>query len=334
LTGVAGKHIYLTDNTATGYQGDTGFSVVLDAASPLVHISGTGANTTISISPNANFNWALSSNYTIAMDAGAFTDATAHVNSVALGTSNAGGTAASTGVSFNTVTPAVPPAADQGADGIAFTAASVATGAAGASYTMNSQGQFVSSNVWVDITNVGNGSASDNTQSLPTPDALPELSLDGGANNTGYTVVFADSNSTGGDLVHGRSGVIPYSDLAINLTNVNSSDRIYVNDQFRNASNLNNFFIDIGDIFGLGGDGLPISRLDSPLAWQFPGVNPTSHSTTALLEVTLATNATVTTDILRNSLPDAAGNTSLADVNQILGLSTTASHYNSLIIGG
>ncbi len=71
VSGVSGKFITLTDNTAIGYQGETNtnnFSI--DVTSELVTIDNEKGLIIIDVDPN--FDLDLSSSYTLSVDTGAF----------------------------------------------------------------------------------------------------------------------------------------------------------------------------------------------------------------------------------------------------------------------
>ena len=219
LAGVAGKTITITDNGHLGTPAaDTGYAgedenhtftipVLIDGAlNPLITISGSGANTKITISPDANFDFDLSANYTIDIPAGAFVSGT--TSSLAMS------------VSFNTVTPGT----------VAATAPADADGHIPGSFTgnqayrMNSSGGLDAGNKWVDINDLGDSGGDD-------------VSLDLADGN--YTVVMPDSLDEATDIDSGTTGIAPTTDLAVLLKNFGTTDRIYVDDPFHDGTKLN-----------------------------------------------------------------------------------------------
>ena len=219
LAGVAGMSIRITDNGHLGTPAaDTGYAgedethtftipvLIGGALNPLITISGSGASTKITISPDAHFDFDLSANYTIDIPAGAF---------VSGSTSSAAMT-----VSFNTVTPgtvAVPTLVKPGVVTGTFTGSQA--------YRMDSSGALVESNKWVNMDGLGDSAEE------------AEVSLDLADGN--FTVVMRDSLDEATDIDSGTIGIAPTTDLAVLLKNFGTADRIYVDDQFHDGTMLN-----------------------------------------------------------------------------------------------
>jgi hypothetical protein len=143
-------------------------------------------------------------------------------------------------------------------------------------------------------------------------------------------VVFKDGASDGASLDQFISGVGAQTLMAADLINVTAADRIYVNDQFRNAANLNNFYISGSDVFSYGlGTPNNAAGTGAPLTWQFQEPNALSGDISPFLQVQYAASTNPA-----NFVPSDGGISDLAAVNTFLGLTPTPTHYNSLIIGG
>ena len=203
VAGVAGKKITITDLGGAHYRGENvEHSFSLDAAGPNVKVTGSGAATKIIIDPSSLFDLDLSSNYSLSIDVGAF---------VSVGSAQT--TAAFTTVNFSTVTPATGLAAAQLA------------------YRMDeTTGSLVAANKWVDIEGQGIGSTAEVSSS-------PSVVVMDAANGN-YSFVIKDSSSAGGDPNVG-AGIEASTDFAVLLKNFGSSDRVYIDDAFNDASKLN-----------------------------------------------------------------------------------------------
>ena len=272
------------DGLTTGYQGQTAaskHSFTIPVNSTLVSISGTGANTTITISPDAHFDFDLSSNYSVSIPAGAFT---------ASGASSAALTA-----SFKTVVPGTvtaPTPVDSGTVTGSFSGT--------LAYRMNSSGALVASNKWVNVDGLGRSEE----------DASVSLDLSGGD----YTVVFHDSSSAATNVANSTTGIAPTTDLAVLLKNFDAADRIYVDDQFHNAANLN-------QPTQLGGEGSGTAANPLHIALN----QPANGGTDPYIDIVFASGATTVT-------PNTVSPT-VATWNPLLFTDPT-NPYNSLVIGG
>ncbi|MDG1467901.1 MAG: putative Ig domain-containing protein, partial [Glaciecola sp.] len=284
VSAVTGKTITFTDNTETGYQGETKTnSFTIAADSDLVTIDNDKG--VIIINVDANFDLDLSSNYTLSIDDGAFV-------STASGLS----TATFADISFNTITPTsgevsltglgsvdedasianyLPDflASDAGIlyaafpESIQLSAAQlewaelsgeaktdyIVSKTAAQGYMMNDDdGSLVASAQWVDLEGLGIGSKSGVVNLLGDDIASGNVfALDASTNN--YVFVFSDQKPNGGNETKG-AGIETNTDLAVFIDEFGSDDVIYVDDAFNDADNIN---ILAYEVFasGNGGDG-------------------------------------------------------------------------------
>jgi hypothetical protein len=269
VSAVAGKTITLTDNTATGYQGETNTnSFTIDVSSDLVTIDND--NGVIIISVDDHFDLDLSSNYTLSIDTGAFESVDTGLTSGAF-----------TNVSFNTVTPTagadniqnlgqidtdasvanylddyLASPAGQGFVNLPVTtqlllaagefaglseaeqAPYIALATAAQSWSMNvSTGELEASSEWVDIEGLGVGTTSGTVASLADDvQAGNVFRID--ASTADYVFVFSDQNPNGGDENVG-AGLETNTDFSVFLDEFGAGDKIYVDDAFNDADNLN-----------------------------------------------------------------------------------------------
>ena len=183
---------------------------------PLIHIGGSGANTTINISPNANFDFELATSYSVSIPAGAF---------LVAGTD---GRTAAISASFTTVAPAEVTVTAENNKQL-WTPFSTATGTfdGNQSYRMNSStGALDASNKWVSVNGLGSGYGA------------AQVALD--LANGDYTLAVTDQSPEAPYGWPGTenyiSGVMPQSDIAVLLKNFGKNDRIYVNEPFSSQS--------------------------------------------------------------------------------------------------
>lgn len=203
VTAAAGKYITITDLGGAHYRGENvEHSFRIEATDPRVKIVGIGAATKVVVDPDLVFDLDLSSNYSVAIDAGAFLGASTGLSSTAL--------AART---FSTVTPG----------------SSVATSVQ--AYRMDeTSGALVATNKWVDIE--GNGVGATNVNG-----ALSAVAFDAAGGD--YTFVLKDVATAGASVSYGISGIETATDFAVVLKNMGAVDRVYVDDAFNDASKLN-----------------------------------------------------------------------------------------------
>ena len=265
LTGVAGKSITITDNghlgtpaAATGYAGENAshsytIPVLLADGSlnPLIRISGTGASTTITVNPDANFDLDLSASYSVSIPAGAFVSGSS--------------SSAAISASFSTVTPGTVTEPALSANATASAGSFTGTRA----YSMDATGALLAGNQWLSVDGLGNSSNH----------SVVSLDLVGGD----YTVVFRDSAAAATDLANGHTttGLAATGDLAVLLDQWGLGDRVYVDDQFHDASKRN----DLDAVWsGKTGSGSSASVYEIAL--------DSSNRTHGYLQLVLATSTT------------------------------------------
>jgi hypothetical protein len=269
VSAVTGKTITFTDNETEGYQGETNKnSFTIDVTSDLVTIDNDKG--LIIINVDENFDFDLSSEYSMSIDGGAFVSTASGLASAAVAD-----------VTFDTVTPTngadnlsslgtvdteatlvnylpIYLASDAGAgvanfpESIQLSFASLAfetltdteksefevQSTAAQGYTMSAtDGSLVESAQWVDIEVLGIGTTSGNVASLSDDISTGKVfRID--ASSADYVFVFSDQNSTGGDENVG-AGLETNTDFSVFLDEFGAGDKIYVDDAFNDADNLN-----------------------------------------------------------------------------------------------
>lgn len=232
VTAVTGKFITLTDKTLVGYQGETELNhFVIDVTSDIVTLDND--NGLLIVQVDEHFDLDLASQYSIAIDAGAFI-------------SNASGLASQglDDIEFMTVNPS--------------TAADIS--AISPAWQMNEQtGQLETAQIWVDIEGRGNGTLATSLAGLDTDiSAGNVIELDAALGNFVFTL--ADTDPAGGDpLVDG--GIGTNTDFAVSIVNFSANDQIYVDQSVHDDNALN---VVAYDFFALG-NGTP----DAPLMASF-----------------------------------------------------------------
>ena len=105
-------------------------------------------------------------------------------------------------------------------------------------YTMSAiDGSLVESAQWVDIEGLGIGTTSGNVASLSDDISAGNVfRID--ASSADYVFVFSDQNPTGGDETVG-AGLETNTDFSVFLDEFGAGDKIYVDDAFNDADNLN-----------------------------------------------------------------------------------------------
>ena len=105
-------------------------------------------------------------------------------------------------------------------------------------YTMSAtDGSLVESAQWVDIEGLGIGTTSGNVASLSDDISTGKVfRID--ASSADYVFVFSDQNPTGGDENVG-AGLETNTDFSVFLDEFGAGDKIYVDDAFNDADNLN-----------------------------------------------------------------------------------------------
>jgi len=205
VTATPGKFITITEQSGgPGYREAAGGTprqpVLIDATDSLrVKISGSGTSTKIIIDPDLLFDLDLASNYTLAVEGGAFVGSTSGIPSLSL-----------QAVSFSTITP-------YSGDPTGITNAQT-------SYKLTTSG-WVESGKWIDIES--RGANSDDFANAQKLDA-----------STGtYTFVFRDAEPLGSG--NAQTGVKSTTDFNIGLQNFGPDDRLYIDDQFNDPSQVN-----------------------------------------------------------------------------------------------
>ena len=211
------------DGASVGYRGENSIHsftipvLVNGALNPLIHITGTGANTKIIITPDANFDFDLAASYTITIPAGALQ--LAGQNTVT----------AEISASFNTVVPhtlsgvTLPAGLNQASE-----THTDATVAGIQSYRMNANtGALDVGNKWLSVEGLGDSAK------------LKTVDLDVGGGD--YTLVVRDSLAAGTvlPLVDNLKGMATTHDVALLLKNFGLADRLYVDDQNNDDSKIN-----------------------------------------------------------------------------------------------
>ena len=269
VSAVTGKTITFTDNETEGYQGETNKnSFTIDVTSDLVTIDNDKG--LIIINVDENFDLDLSSEYTMSIDDGAFVStasglASAAVADVTFDTvtpTNGADNLSSLGTVDTEATLAnyLPTylASDAGAAVASFPEfiqLSFATLAfdtltdteksefevqstAAQGYTRSAtDGSLVESAQWVDIEGLGIGTTSGNVASLSDDISAGNVfRID--ASSADYVFVFSDQNPNGGDETVG-AGLETNTDFSVFLDEFGAGDKIYVDDAFNDADNLN-----------------------------------------------------------------------------------------------
>ena len=272
VSGVSGKFITLTDNTAIGYQGETNtnnFSI--DVTSELVTIDNEKGLIIIDVDPN--FDLDLSSSYTLSVDTGAFVSVDSQK-----------GSSPFSPVTFETVSPI------SGQDNVLE---ALSENIQATNYVFdNKTGLLTRTSTWIDLEGIGTGGESLNTDLLDQDITLGNtISLN--ASNQSVVFVFSDQNPDGGDIAK-DSGIYSKTDFSVLLSGVSNDDRIYIDDPFNNVNEVNIVEYDFfnsgsgavgNELFvGLnGGDGDP--RVYVNFAQQLSSVNTDGVAISSLVAI-------------------------------------------------
>lgn len=211
---VTGKSITFTDNTAAGMLGETQTNnFLVDVASENVVIDNDKGLIIIHVSDD--FDLDLASNYTMAIDEGAFVSTTTGLAASGL-----------TSIDFDTVNPT------SGATELS----DITNAQMSYQFDLDS-GNLVTSSQWISLEGLGNGMVSGTVATLAADIQSGHVfSLD--ASGGEFVFVLSDVSERGGDPQR-DGGIQLLSDFSALLTGFGADDRIYIDDPFNDIDNQN-----------------------------------------------------------------------------------------------